>query len=79
LSLLKKVTCDPRATVSVWGQTALPTTRIVRVSGSVEQVSVGDGGVPLDWPPQAPAPMADARPAAAADLANTLSDVTRRS
>ena len=73
------VTCDPRGTVSVCGQTALLTMRMVRVSGSVVHVSPGVGVVVLDVFPHAPDAMTIARPAAAASPAGTLIDVTRRS
>src|SRR5262245_59908677 len=51
------VTCDPRATVSVVGQTALLTMRIVRVSGNVEQVMPFEGPIPplALFPPHATA------------------------
>jgi hypothetical protein len=70
-----KVTCVPRETVSACGHTALLTMRMVRVSGSVEQVRVDDGPVAELLPPHA---MRSATLAAAAP-ANTLVDVTRRS
>src|SRR5262245_56417754 len=60
------VTCDPRATVSVVGQTALLTMRNVRVSGSVEQVIEPAGPVRPELLPPHAAVVATATAAATA-------------